>query len=85
MIEPNKLPASFGANGPPSPRTFGDRKRGHTQWSKGPEGTLARNFIAIDLEIEYLWGAENVVADAMSRTAYPATSARQDVSWHGSK
>jgi hypothetical protein len=38
-----------------------------------------------DLDIEYLPGAENVVADAMSRWAYPATSARQDISWHGSK
>ena len=38
-----------------------------------------------DLEIEYLPGDENVVADAMSRWAYPATSAKQDVSWHGSQ
>ena len=53
----------------------------------GPRGRSGRwheilsNF---DLEIEYLPGSENLVADAMSRFAYPASSAKQDVSWHGS-
>ena len=29
-------------------------------------------------------GKDNVVADALSRFAYPASSAREDVSFHGS-
>ena len=51
----------------------------------GPRGRRGRwdeilsNF---DLEIEYLPGSDNLVADAMSRFAYPASSAKQDVSWH---
>ena len=54
----------------------------------GPRGRRGRwheILSKFDLEIEYLPGQENVVADAMSRWAYPATSERQDVSWHGSK
>jgi hypothetical protein len=53
----------------------------------GPRGRRGRwheILSQFDLEIEYLPGEENVVADAMSRWAYPATSAKQDVSWHGS-
>ena len=52
----------------------------------GPRGRRGRwHEILSKLEIEYLPGKENEIADAMSRWAYPATSARQDVSWHGSK
>ena len=54
----------------------------------GPRGRRGRwheILSTFDIEIEYLPGKENVVADAMSRWAYPATSARQDVSWHGSE
>ena len=29
-------------------------------------------------------GKDNIIADAMSRYAYPASSAREDVSFHGS-
>ena len=54
----------------------------------GPRGRRGRwheILSQFDLEIEYLPGAENTVADAMSRWAYPASSSRQDVSWHGTK
>ena len=36
------------------------------------------------LEVQYLPGKDNVVADALSRCAYPACRAFQDVSKHGS-
>ncbi len=52
---------------------------------RGTRGSWHEILSQFDLDIEYLPGAENVVADAMSRWAYPATSARQDISWHGSK
>ena len=55
--------------------------------SSGPRGRRGRwheILSQFDLEIEYLPGNENLVADAMSRFAYPASSAKQDVSWHGS-
>ena len=54
----------------------------------GPRGRRGRwheILSQFDIESEYLPGPENLSADAMSRWAYPATSARQDVSWHGSE
>ena len=54
----------------------------------GPRGRRGRwheILSQFDLTIEYLPGTENLVADAMSRWAYPASSSRQDVSWHGTK
>jgi hypothetical protein len=36
------------------------------------------------LAVVYIPGKDNVVADALSRWAYPASSAREDVSFHGS-
>ena len=53
----------------------------------GPRGRKARwheTLSQFRLEVQYIPGKENVVADAMSRWAYPATSAREDVSFHGS-
>ena len=38
-----------------------------------------------NLTVEYIKGKDNVVADAMSRYAYPASQSFADVSWHGSK
>ena len=35
------------------------------------------------LEVQYIKGEDNVVADAMSRWAYPASQAGGDVSMHG--
>ena len=37
-----------------------------------------------NLKVEYVPGKDNVVADAMSRWAYPASAALHDCSWHGS-
>ena len=53
----------------------------------GPRGRKARwheTLSQFKLEVRYVPGKDNVVADAMSRFAYPATSAREDVSFHGS-
>lgn len=53
----------------------------------GPRGRRARwhsTLAQFDLKVEYVPGPENVVADAMSRWANPASSAREDVSSHGS-
>ena len=53
----------------------------------GPRGRRARwheVFSLYDLHVTYVPGPQNVVADAMSRWAYPASSAREDVSLHGS-
>ena len=38
-----------------------------------------------NLTVEYIKGRDNVVADAMSRYAYPASQSFADVSWPGSK
>ena len=53
----------------------------------GPRGRRARwheTLSQFDLEVHYIPGDENAVADALSRYAYPASSAREDVSFHGS-
>ena len=60
----------------------------HVETPSGPRGRRARwhqILSQFDLEIRYIPGPDNVVADAMSRWAYPASSAREDVSAHGSK
>ena len=38
-----------------------------------------------DLSVQYIRGKDNVVADALSRWAYPAPKALADVSTHGSE
>jgi hypothetical protein len=53
----------------------------------GPRGRRARwheTLSQFNLQVEYVPGPDNFIADALSRWAYPATSAREDVSFHGS-
>ena len=54
----------------------------------GPAGRRARWHEVLskfDLSVQYVPGKDNVVADAMSRFAYPACKTFQDVSTHGSE
>ena len=54
----------------------------------GPAGRRARwheTLSKFDLVVQYVPGKDNVVADALSRYAYPACRAFQDVSFHGSE
>ena len=53
----------------------------------GPTGRRARwheTLSQFNLTVEYYPGKENLIADAMSRFAYPASSSREDVCFHGS-
>jgi hypothetical protein len=53
----------------------------------GPAGRRARwheILSKFDLTVQYVPGKDNVVADAMSRFAYPACKTSQDESRHGS-
>ena len=59
----------------------------HVDTPSGPAGRRARwheTMSKFDLKVEYVPGKDNVVADALSRWAYPASAALQDCSWHGS-
>jgi hypothetical protein len=59
----------------------------HVDTPSGPRGRRARwheTLSQFDITVVYVPGPDNVVADAMSRWAYPASSARHDVSFHGS-
>ena len=54
----------------------------------GPAGRRARwheTLSKFDLTVQYVPGKDNVVADALSRYAYPASKAFQDTSFHGSE
>ena len=54
----------------------------------GPIGRRARwheTLSKFDLTVQYMPGKDNVVADALSRYAYPACKAFQDTSFHGSQ
>ena len=54
----------------------------------GPVGRRARwhEFLSrFDLSVEYIKGQDNVVADALSRWAYPASKGIQDISIHGNE
>ena len=58
----------------------------NTPW--GPSGRRGRwheLLSKFNLAVSYMPGPENYVADALSRWMYPARSAFQDVSKHGSK
>ena len=57
----------------------------HVDTPSGPRGRRARWHGILSqfrLSVEYIKGKDNVVADALSRWAYPAGEA-EDVSWHG--
>ena len=55
---------------------------------QGPVGRRARWHMKLNkfnLEVVHVPGVDNVVGDALSRWAYPASQAYEDVSWHGTK
>ena len=59
----------------------------HVDTPSGPRGRRGRwheRLSQFDLQVVYIPGPENIVPDALSRWAYPATSSREDVSMHGS-
>jgi len=61
----------------------------HVDTPSGPRGRRARwheTFSQFDITIEYVKGEDNMVPDALSRLQwqYPADSAREDVTSHGS-
>ena len=67
-------------------RTLEDWVHEKMDTPSGPAGRRARwheTLSKFDLTVQYVPGKDNVVADAMSRFAYPASRAFQDTSSHG--
>jgi hypothetical protein len=59
----------------------------HVDTPSGPTGRRARwheTLSQFNLKVEYFPGKDNIIADAMSRFAYAASSSREDVCFHGS-
>ena len=59
----------------------------HVDTPSGPRGRCARWHEAqsrFDVKVEYVPGPKHLVTDALSRWAYPASSDREDISFHGS-
>jgi len=55
---------------------------------QGPTWKRARWHMKMNkfnLEVVHVPGVENVVGDALSRWAYPASKAYEDTTWHGTK
>ena len=68
-------------------RSLEDWVTEHVDTPSGPRGRRARwheTLSQFDLQVKYIPGPDNIVPDAMSRWAYPASSSREDVSFHGS-
>ena len=68
-------------------RSLEDWVTEHVDTPSGPRGRRARwheTLSQFDLEVKYIPGPDNIVPDALSRWAYPASSSREDVSFHGS-
>ena len=68
-------------------RSLEDWVSEHVDTPSGPRGRRARwheTLSQFDLEVKYIPGPENLIPDALSRWAYPASSSREDVSFHGS-
>ena len=68
-------------------RSLEDWVSEHVDTPSGPRGRRARwheTLSQFNLQVQYMPGKDNIIADAMSRYAYPASSAREDVSFHGS-
>ena len=69
-------------------RSLEDWVREKMDTPSGPAGRRARwheTLSKFDLTIQYMPGEDNIVADAMSRFAYPACKAFQDSSFHGNE
>lgn len=70
----------------PDHRSLQDWVRKHVDTPSGPRGLRVRLHETMShFDLKHMTGATNVVADALSRNAHPATSAREDVSFHGSE
>ena len=62
-----------------------EEKRDTPSGPSGRRGRWHELLSKFDLTIQYIPGKDNVVADALSRFAYPAAKAFQDTSFHGSE
>ncbi len=57
----------------------------HPGGTPGRRARWHQKLSIFNLTVAYVPGKDNIVADALSRWAYPASQSFNDVSWHGSQ
>jgi hypothetical protein len=79
-----RIAAHFVPNRPSFAQTLSQEKYRHPIRTGGRLARWHETLSQFNMEVQYIPGKKNTVADAISRYAYTASSSREDVSFHSS-